>query len=227
MILRKWDDLPDNMKTEAVRPYYEYLKTKKIDLFCKFLFDRVMAVALLIILFPVFLWIAYLIHNNSEGNIFFKQKRITRYGNIFEIYKFRTMVNDAESIGTQVTIKNDFRITSIGGKLRKYRLDELPQLINILRGEMSFVGTRPEVPKYVIHYTPEMMVTLLLPAGVTSETSIKYKDENCILKNSDNADQDYLKKVLPAKMQWNLEEIKKFSIFHELKVLISTIGAVL
>mgnify|MGYP002099038438 FL=1 len=160
---------------------------------------------------------------NYCGCVFFRQERITQYGKFFSIYKFRTMVKDAEKIGTQVTTNSDSRITSIGNELRRCRLDELPQLINIVKGEMSFVGTRPEVPRYVKKYEPEMLSTLLLPAGVTSEASIKYKDEDRLLDSTSNVDKLYVEKILPAKMNYNLKSIENFSFLGEIKTMIKTI----
>jgi lipopolysaccharide/colanic/teichoic acid biosynthesis glycosyltransferase len=136
------------------------------------------------------------------------------------------MVQDADKIGTLVTINNDARVTKIGKKLRKYRLDEIPQLLNILTGDMTFVGTRPEVPKYVAHYTDEMKATLLLPAGVTSKASIEYKDEEKILKVADNTDVVYVEKILPEKMRINIVQIYDFSLVEDFIILFKTIIAV-
>lgn len=227
MILRKWEDLPDNMRNEAVRPYYDSLQKKKMSLACKYIFDRVMALLMLICLSPVFLILAILIKEDSPGDVFFTQERITQYGKYFKIYKFRTMVNNAEDLGSQVTIDKDLRITRIGKKLRKCRLDELPQLINILKGEMSFVGTRPEVMNFVKSYTPEMMATLLMPAGVTSAASIEYKDEDKILIGAKDVNEAYINKVLPGKMKFNLQYVKEFSFKKDLMLMIQTIGAVI
>ena len=156
MILREWDDLPDNMKNDAVRPYYEHLKKKKLSLLMKRIFDVVVASIMLAFMLPIFLVIAILIKLDSEGPIFFRQERVTQYGKIFRIHKFRTMVNNAEKLGTQVSTKNDARVTKVGAFIRKYKIDEFPQLIDIIQGNMSFVGTRPEVPRYVNQYTDEM-----------------------------------------------------------------------
>lgn len=227
MILLEWESLPSRMKTESVKTYYDYLKTKRFSLLCKAVFDRCLAAIFLILLSPLFLYIAYKIHKDSPGGVFFKQTRVTQYGREFKIYKFRTMVANAEALGSQVTTDNDKRITAIGEKLRKTRLDEIPQLINILKGEMSFVGTRPEVPKYVDAYTDEMMATLLLPAGVTSEASIEYKDEDRLLSNAENADKEYIEKVLPEKMKWNLESIRNYSFGRDLVTMIKTVLAVI
>lgn len=226
MILKKWEELPDFLKTEAVRPYYDILKNKKIELLVKFVFDRIVATIMLIALAPLLLLIAVLIKLDSRGEVFFRQVRVTRYGEKFQIYKFRTMVKDAESLGTLVTTSEDMRVTKLGKKLRGCRLDELPQLINILKGEMSFVGTRPEVVKYAEQYTPEMYATLLLPAGVTSEASIEYKDEERLLANATDADKVYLEQILPEKMKINLLEIEKFSFITEVLVMAKTVVAV-
>ena len=171
--------------------------------------------------------LAIVIKCESKGPALFKQVRVTQYGREFKIFKFRTMVVNAEKLGTQVTSKDDPRVTKVGKFLRKYRLDELPQIINILFGDLSFVGTRPEVPRYVNEYTDEMIATLLLPAGVTSEASIEFKDEEKILDNSNNIDNDYIYKVLPLKMEYNLHYIKLFTVLYDIKIIFRTVGAVL
>ena len=204
MIMKKWDKLPDVMKTDEVKPYYLALKRKTASLIIKRVFDIIVSLILLILLSPVFLVISIMIKTDSKGPVMFRQVRVTQYGKTFRIFKFRTMVTDAEKLGTQVTVDNDSRITKTGNRLRKCRLDEIPQLLNILKGEMSFVGTRPEVEKYVNCYTPEMMATLLLPAGVTSTASIAYKDEDRLLKDAVSPDDVYVKQILPEKMKYNL-----------------------
>lgn len=215
------------MQCEAVRPYYDILASKRRNLMLKSVFDRLMAAVLLVVLSPIFLLLAVWIKLDSEGPVFFRQERVTQYGKSFRIYKFRTMVQNAEQLGTQVTSKDDMRVTSVGQALRKCRLDELPQLINILEGTMSFVGTRPEVPRYVAAYTDEMKATLLLPAGVTSVASIRYKDEDILLDAADDVDDCYIHNVLPAKMEWNLRSLKEFSFIGELKVMVETVLAVI
>ena len=215
-MLRDWNDLPDYMRNDAVRPYYESLKRKRLSLILKRGFDFAMSLFLLIFLSPVMIGLSIAIVADSKGGVFFRQERITQYGRKFRIHKFRTMVADAENIGSQVTTKNDMRVTKIGFKLRKYRLDELPQLIDILLGNMSFVGTRPETTRFVCRYTPEMYATLLLPAGVTSEASIKYKDEDKLLDVADNVEDVYMNKVLPGKMKYNLESLQNFGFFGEI-----------
>ena len=226
-MLRKWEDLPSYMRTEEVRPYYDSLKKKPFSLFFKRVFDFSVSLVMLIILSPVFLILAVVIAADSRGGVFYRQKRVTQYGRIFKIFKFRTMVANADKIGTQVTVNDDPRITKVGKVLRKYRLDELPQLINILLGDMSFVGTRPESIHYVKKYTPEMFATLLLPAGVTSEASIRYKDEAELLENAENVDEVYVKHVLPEKMEWNLRSIRKFGISSDIETILKTVFAVM
>lgn len=227
MLLRSWDRLPKNMKNDDVRKYYDILSRKTASLLFKRILDFILALIMLIVLSPIFLIVAIWVKCDSKGSVFFRQERVTHYGKIFHIIKFRTMVQNAETIGSQVTVDHDSRVTRAGHFLRKTRLDELPQLFNILSGSMSFVGTRPEVMKYVKCYTPEMMATLLLPAGVTSLTSIKFKDEEKLLKDADDADKVYVEDVLPLKMKINLEYTEKFNIFFDLKVMFMTVIAVL
>ena len=226
MLLRDWDDLPDRMKNESVRRYYEILERKKKSLIIKRIFDIVVGLILVIVLSPLLIIMGLIIIIDSGVPVFFRQTRVTQYGKEFKIFKFRTMVNDAEHIGTAITTNNDPRITRTGKFLRKYRLDETPQLFNIISGDMSFVGTRPEVPKYVERYTEEMMATLLLPAGVTSEASIRYKDEDMLLGNADDVDEVYINKILPEKMKYNLVIMEKFSFYDDIKMMLTTILAI-
>ena len=225
-MLREWDKLPNNMRTEAVRPYYESLKKKKVSLALKRAFDVIASTIMIVILSPLLIIISVLIVTDSKGGVFYRQERVTQYGKKFRIFKFRTMVANADKIGAQVTVSNDNRITRIGAVILKYRIDEIPQLFNILLGDMSLVGTRPESVHYVKHYTPEMMATLLLPAGVTSEASILYKDEAELLDQADDVDRVYIEEILPEKMKYNLESIKKFSFIQEIGTMIKTIIAV-
>lgn len=225
-MLVKYDKLPDFMKNKEVKYYYDILRKKRFQLFLKRLFDIIMSLILLILIFPILLIIGITIKIDSKGPIFYRQTRITKYGKEFKIFKFRTMVVNADKIGSLVTTNNDSRITRVGSKIRKIRLDELPQLINILLGDMSFVGTRPEVKKYVDLYTNEMYATLLLPAGVTSKASIEFKNEDEIISKyskNDSVDNIYVKKVLPEKMKYNLEYLKHFNILLDLKLCINTV----
>lgn len=227
MMLKKWDELPNYMRVPEVRPYYDTLKRHQLSLVLKRVFDFIVALLMLLVLWPFMIIIAIGIKLDSPGPALFLQERVTTYGKRFKIWKFRTMVNNAEKIGTQVTISNDRRVTKFGRFLRNTRLDEVPQLVNILTGDMSFVGTRPEVVKYVEKYRPEFYATLLLPAGVTSEASIRYKDEYKLLDQANDVDKVYLEQVLPAKMVWNLNSIVRFSFARELLTMIRTVFAVL
>ncbi len=227
MLLKKWDNIPEFMKNDEVKYYYNILKRRKFSLFIKRLFDIFASLILLIILLPIILIFAVWIKLDSKGPIFYRQVRITRYGKEFKIFKFRTMIQNADKIGSLVTVGNDPRITRVGNIIRKYRIDEIPQLINVLVGDMTFVGTRPEVKKYVDKYTNEMKATLLLPAGITSNASINYRNEGEVMKKhtkkNTNIDDVYITKVLPDKMKYNLEDIERFNIFRELGICINTI----
>lgn len=227
MVLKKWEDLPDFMKTEEVRPYYEVLEKKKLSVFFKRAVDLVGGVVLLVLLAIPMVIIAVMIKMDSEGPVLYRQERITAYGKHFKIHKFRTMVSNADKIGTAVTVGNDRRITKVGAKLRGCRLDELPQVFDLISGDMSFVGTRPEAVKYVKKYKPEYYATLLLPAGITSEASIRYKDEAELLGAADDVDKVYMEEVLLRKMKYNLHSIMEFSFWHDIATIFRTVFAVL
>ena len=218
-------------ETEIVKKYRENIQKKKVSLFLKLFFDKVLALLLLIPLSPIILGIAIWIKLDSEGPVFYRQERITIYGRTFRIFKFRTMVKDADKMGAAVTQQNDPRISKVGCKLRKVRLDELPQLINVLIGDMCFVGVRPEVAKYVNRYTDEMNATLLLPAGITSPASIEYKDEDEVIEkykgSGRSIDDIYVEEILPDKMKYNLKYIKEFSVINDIKIMIRTALAVI
>ena len=227
MKLRKWEELPEKMRTREVRRYYNiiirhsgWFKVKRVMDIC------VSLVLLAILLIPMGI-IALMIKTDSQGPVFFRQERVTQYGKIFKIYKFRTMVDNASQLGSQVTVNNDARITRVGKLLRKYRLDEFPQLFNILAGDMTLVGTRPEVIKYVKEYSGEMYATLLLPAGLTSRTSIAYKDEDKLLKDAKDADKVYVDEILPVKMKYNLESLRRFGVREDMTVMWNTFVSVL
>ena len=225
--MKKWEKLPEAFRNEEVKPYYDILAHKTASLVLKRIFDIFTAFVILCIVLPFMLIIAVWIVCDSHGGVFFLQRRVTTYGRVFRIVKFRTMVSNAESLGTQVTVKGDSRVTRAGRFLRKTRLDELPQLFNVLKGDMSFVGTRPEVEKYVEKYSNEMLATLLMPAGITSLASIKYKDEEKLLDGAGDPDKVYVDEVLPQKMKYNLEYIEKFNFFYDIKLMFMTFFAVL
>lgn len=226
-MLKKWEELPDFMRIPEVKPYYDILKKKEWQLVLKRVFDLFLAIILLIVLLIPMAVIAVLIKFDSKGPAFFRQERVTTYGRKFRIHKFRTMVNDADKIGSAVTVSGDKRITKLGKVLRHYRLDELPQVIDVIEGNMSFVGTRPEAEKYVKQYQPEFYATLLMPAGITSEASIRYKNESVLLGAAEDVDKVYIEEVLPAKMVWNLESITRFKFLREILTMIRTVLAVL
>ena len=226
-MLRRWEDLPAFMQCSEVREYYDILRKKKGSLLLKRAFDIVAGLGVLIVTAIPMGIIAILIKRDSPGPVFYRQERVTTYGKKFRIHKFRTMVTNADKIGSIVTVGNDSRITKIGAKLRSCRLDELPQVFDVLSGNMSFVGTRPEATKYVEQYRPEYYATLLLPAGITSEASIRYKDEAALLEHAVDVDRVYMEDVLPGKMKYNLDSIRRFSFWGEIATMIRTVLAVL
>lgn len=225
--MRRWENLPEFMKCDEVKEYYDILSKKKVSLILKRAFDIVAGIGVLAVTAIPMLVIGVKIATESKGGVFYRQERVTTYGKKFKIHKFRTMVANADQIGSAVTVSGDSRITPTGAFLRKYRLDELPQVFDILSGNMSFVGTRPEVVKYVKKYKPEYLATLLLPAGITSEASIRYKDEAELLDAATDVDKVYVNDVLPGKMKYNLESIKKFSFCREILTMFRTVVAVL
>lgn len=226
MVLRKWEQLPSFMKCDEVRTYYKILEKKKYSLILKRMFDVTVGLILLIFLTIPMCILAIMIKMDSKGPVFFRQERVTAYGKKFRIHKFRTMVNNADKMGSAVTVAGDNRITKVGQKIRKYRIDEIPQIIDVLMGNMSFVGTRPEATKYVKRYSKEMRATLLLPAGITSEASILYKDEDRLLNAAENVDKTYIEAVLPQKMRYNLKSIRNYSFWNDIMTMIRTVIAV-
>lgn len=226
MRLCKWEKLPENMQNEEVRKYYDFLKKKRCSLFFKRIFDIFVSLILLIVFSPLFLVLAIAIKIDSKGPVFYRQVRVTQYGKQFKIHKFRSMVQDADK-GSLVTVNNDARVTKVGKFIRKCRLDEFSQLIDVLQGNMTFVGTRPEVLKYVSAYTSEMLATLLLPAGITSEASIYFKDEAEILNSAEDSDKIYIEEILPQKMKYNLQSLQKYGFWRDIKIMLMTVFAML
>lgn len=229
--LEKWDDLPEYMKNEKVKLYYDKLYKKKVSIFFKRLFDIIVSFFMIVLLLPIFLVLAIWIKIDSKGPVFYRQERITTNGKVFKIFKFRTMIQDADKRGSLVTTQNDDRITNVGKKIRKLRIDELPQIFNVFLGDMSFVGTRPEVEKYVKEYSNEMLATLLMPAGITCTASVKYKDEDKVIdshiRQGKNIDEVYVEDILPEKMRYNFEYLKKFNILEDINVCFDTVIGVL
>lgn len=226
--MKDWKDIPGFMKNDKVREYYDILKKHEKELRLKRFCDIILGLVLFTVLFPVMIGIGIVVKLDSKGPALFKQIRITAYGRKFKIFKFRTMsVEEKGNLGAQVTARDDARITHIGERLRKYRLDELPQLWNILVGDMTFVGTRPEVEKYVRQYSDEMKATLLIPAGVTSRASIEYKDEEELLAGVENVEEFYIQKILPEKMEYNLKALRNYSFLSDLRTMLQTVRAVI
>lgn len=219
MLLKPYNSLPECMQNDQVKAYYDILAKRTGTLIFKRVFDIFFAFIAIIILSPIMLITAIVVKLTSKGPIFYMQERVGRYNKEFKIFKFRTMVINADKMGPQVTSGKDPRITPPGKFLRKFRLDEFPQMFNILKGDMSLLGTRPEVRKYVDYYSEEMMSTLLLPPGMFGTSSYKFRDESDMLKDSPDPEKTYIEEILPIKMRINLEYTKNLSVFNEFKTL--------
>ena len=224
--MKSFDKLPKQFQCEEVKYYYDILSKKTGSLVLKRITDLIFAVMLLVLLIIPIIIIAVAVKATSKGPVFYRQVRVTTYGRYFKILKFRTMVENADKIGSLVTTDSDSRVTKVGRFLRKYRLDELPQIFNVLSGSMSVVGTRPEVPKYVEQYKPEYLATLLIPAGITSLASIMYKDEEKLLSSELDVDKVYIEKILPEKMKYNLQYTENFGFRSDLKLMLKTVKEV-
>lgn len=224
--MKSFDKLPKQFQCEEVKHYYDILSKKTGSLVLKRITDLIFAVILLVVLIIPIIIIAVAVKATSKGPVFYRQVRVTTYGRYFKILKFRTMVENADKIGSLVTTDSDSRVTKVGRFLRKYRLDELPQIFNVLSGSMSVVGTRPEVPKYVEQYKPEYFATLLIPAGITSLASIMYKDEEKLLSSELDVDKVYIEKILPEKMKYNLQYTENFGFRSDLKLMLKTVKEV-
>lgn len=225
--MKRWKDLPEELRTEEIKPYYDALSKKRGSLVLKRIFDIVLSFILLVLLSPIILLLSVAIKIDSPGPVFYRQVRVTQYGRKFRIHKFRSMCDGADKKGTLVTVGNDSRVTRVGKLVRKCRLDEIAQLIDVLKGDMTFVGVRPEVPRYVERYKSEWNATFLLPAGVTNLTCIYFKDEDEMLKDAEDVDKKYIEEILPIKMKWNLKGIREFSFWGDIKLMFMTVFAVL
>ncbi|MGN0501146.1 MAG: sugar transferase [Ruminococcus sp.] len=224
--MRAFDKLPVEFQNDKVKYYYDIIAKKSVSLAMKRITDIIFSLIILIILIIPIAVIAVIVKATSEGPVFYRQERVTSYGRVFRIFKFRTMVQNADKLGTLVTTSGDTRVTDVGRFLRKYRLDELPQIFNVLSGSMTFVGTRPEVQKYVDMYCDEYYATLLMPAGITSLASIMYKDEEKLLQNVEDADKTYVETILPEKMKYNLMYIENFGFLSDIKLMLKTVKEV-
>lgn len=226
-MLKAFEKLPKEFQNEEVKKYYDILKKKYSSIILKRIMDIILSIILIILLIIPMLVIAFIIKiSATKGPVFYRQERVTRYGKRFMILKFRTMIVGSDQCGELLTKEGDERVTLIGRALRKYRLDELPQIFHVLTGKMSIVGTRPEVPKYVDRYDPVFYSTLLLPAGITSFASIKYKDEDKLLKEGEDVDKIYMSRILPDKMRYNLKYLQRFGFRRDLSLMIKTVKEV-
>lgn len=214
------------MKNEPTLRYWELLRRRRFSLAAKRAFDLAAAFMILAVLSPFFLLLALAVKLDSRGPVFYRQTRVGRYGRDFRIFKFRTMVQDADRVGPPLTVGDDPRVTRVGRLIRKLRLDEISQLLNVLDGSMSLVGPRPEVRKYVDVYTPEYMATLLIRPGVTAPSSIAFKDEDQILNSGGDPEQIYVERILPPKMELNLQYLQHIGLWNDIKILFQTVGAV-
>ncbi|WP_270641863.1 sugar transferase [Paraclostridium sordellii] len=203
------------------------LEDKKFQLIMKRIFDITASVVGLVILSPIFILISIFIKLDSRGPVFFRQIRVGLNKKEFKIFKFRTMVNDAEVKGRQITVGNDNRITNVGYFIRKYKIDEFPQLINVLKGEMSLVGPRPEVPSYVELYDEEQEQVLMVKPGITDYASIEFRNENEILGNSLNPEEEYIENIMPMKIGLNLKYINEISVLTDVKIILNTLVCII
>ena len=226
MILLPFDKLPRKLQCDEVKKYYDILDKKRPSLVMKRVMDIILSLIMIVLLILPMAVIAIIIKLTSKGPVLYKQVRVTTNNRRFKIWKFRTMTVGADQKGALVTSANDNRVTGIGKTLRKFRLDELPQVFHVLSGKMSFVGTRPEVVKYVERYTPEMMATLLMPAGITSLASIRFKDEDAMIgdvSDPDEVDRIYVEEILPKKMRYNLKYLYRFGFRRDIYLMVSTV----
>ncbi|MFZ2538112.1 MAG: sugar transferase [Oscillospiraceae bacterium] len=226
MNISKFEQLPKKMQNVAVKQYYDIVKTKQTTLTVKHIIDVLICGIIFIITLPFFITFSVLIKLTSTGPVLFKQERIGKDLKTFHILKFRTMVKDADKKGIQLTTGNDSRITPFGKFLRGINMDEMPQLINVIKGDMSIIGTRPEVKRYVDVYTDEMLATLLIKPGMVSLASVKYKNENDMLTLASNPEQVYIDDILPDKMKYNLEYLSCLSLKKDFLILGKTIACV-
>ena len=219
--------LPESMKNDFTNGYWDMLAERKASLIGKRIFDIVVSALALLILSPLFLLLALAVKLDSPGPVFYRQVRVGQFNKDFRIFKFRTMVQDADKIGPPLTMGRDPRITRVGAFIRKLRLDEFSQFLNVLNGTMSFVGPRPEVRRYVDAYTPEYMATLLIRPGITAPSSIAFKDEDKLLNAGGDPEKIYVEKILQPKMALNLEYMKHISVAGDIKIMFQTIAAVI
>ena len=205
----------------------DVLKRRRGRLALKRVMDIAISGAALCVLWPVLLLIALAIVIDDPGPVFYRQVRVGRGGKEFRIFKFRTMVVDADKKGLHITVGRDSRITRMGALLRKTKLDELAQLLNVFLGQMSFVGPRPEVPRYVAMYTPYQRQVLLVRPGITDYASIAYRNENDLLAGADDPERMYVEEIMPAKIELNMKYLRRVSPLEDIRLIFATIAAVI
>lgn len=205
----------------------DVLKRRRGRLALKRVMDIAISGAALCVLWPVLLLIALAIVIDDPGPVFYRQVRVGRGGKEFRIFKFRTMVVDADKKGLQITVGRDSRITRVGAFLRKTKLDELAQLLNVFLGQMSFVGPRPEVPRYVAMYTPYQRQVLLVRPGITDYASIAYRNENDLLAGAEDPERMYVEEIMPAKLELNMKYLRRVSPLEDIRLILATIAAVI
>ena len=203
------------------------LEKRKLQLVLKRAMDIIISGGALAVIWPVLLLIALAIKIDDPGPVFYRQVRVGKDGKEFRIFKFRTMVVDADKKGLAITVGRDNRITRMGRILRKTKLDELAQLINVFTGEMSFVGPRPEVPKYVNMYTPYQRQVLLVRPGITDYASIAYRNENDMLEGAEDPEKMYIDVIMPDKIELNMKYLREISPLADIRLILSTIIAVI
>lgn len=189
-------------------------------------FDFILSFVGLVLLTPLFLIVALLIKLDSKGPVFYMQSRVGRFNNDFKLFKFRTMTLNADRLGLLTLSSRDERITKLGYYLRKYKVDELPQLINVLKGDMSLVGPRPEVRKYVDLYSKNQMKVLDFRPGITDVSSIRYSNENEVLENQSEPEKYYIEVIMPEKIKYNLEYLKKQNILSDIQTIFRTLAKI-
>lgn len=218
--------------SEGSRPAQErmdiaqVLRARRVQCALKRAMDVVVSAAALLVLWPVFLIIALAIKVDDPGPVFYRQERVGRGGKTFRIFKFRSMVADADKKGLQITVGRDSRITRVGAFLRKTKLDELAQLLNVFAGQMSFVGPRPEVPRYVAMYTPYQRQVLLVRPGITDYASIAYRNENDMLEGAEDPERMYIETIMPAKIELNMKYLHEISPLADIRLMVKTVAAV-
>ena len=205
----------------------DVLARRKPQLIAKRAMDIVLSACALAVLWPLLLLIALAIWIDDPGPVFYRQVRVGRNGKTFRIFKFRSMVMDADKKGLAITVGRDSRITRVGAVLRKTKLDELAQLLNVLLGQMSFVGPRPEVPKYVELYTPDQRQVLLVRPGITDYASIAYRNENDLLAGAPNPETMYIEQIMPDKIELNMKYLREISPLADIRLILKTIVAVI